>query len=265
LRKWRNGNNILGDVPTIFSNFNPRVPYLVQSTPETDFPLTSPPNVHGCGPILPVLPANTNEQPNDLPPTILFNLGSHTTYTKAETMEILAAFEILLSSHPTLHITWKYQPANAATATDTLTSLSSDIASRITQVAWLPQTPLKILTQPSTILYIHHGGSNSFHEALAAGVPQVLCPRWLDTYEFATRAEWLGVGIMGNKHAAPGLAGNELAEAIESVIGSGAKERFAMRAMEVRNGLGRDADGFHALEGGRKRAARLIIEEAGLV
>ncbi|KAI8936459.1 hypothetical protein NX059_006865 [Plenodomus lindquistii] len=264
LRTWRNHNNIPGDLTTIFSNFNPKVPYLVQSTPETDFPLTIPPNVHGCGPILPYFSVNENGLPEDLPPTILFNLGSHITYTETETIEVLSAFETLLSSHSTIHITWKYQSADPSASSNTLASLPSHISSRITQIPWLPQTPLTILTHPSTILSIHHGGSNSFHEALAAGVPQVICPRWLDTYEFATRAEWLGVGMIGNKSAAPGLIGKELAVAIESVIGDEWRERFAKRAKEVREGLKRDADGFGVLEGGRKRAARLVIEKAGL-
>lgn len=68
---------------------------------------------------------------------------------------------------------------------------------------------------------------------------------------------------MGNRGAAPGFAGKELAAAIESVIGDDEREKFMSRAKVVREGLERDADGFGVLEGGRKRAARLVIKEAG--
>jgi hypothetical protein len=70
---------------------------------------------------------------------------------------------------------------------------------------------------------------------------------------------------MGNRGVAPELVGTELAAAIESVIGHEGKEKFVKRAKEVRDGLESGVDGFDALEGGRKRAARLIIKEAGLV
>ena len=105
---------------------------------------------------------------------------------------------------------------------------------------------------------MHHGGANSFHEALAAGVPQVICPRWLDTYEFARRAEWLGVGVMGNERAAPGFEDRELAEAMGKVLGGEAGAQISMRVKEIKEGLG----GGAALEQGRKRAARLVIRSA---
>ena len=102
---------------------------------------------------------------------------------------------------------------------------------------------------------MHHGGANSFHEALAAGVPQVVCPRWLDTYEFARRAEWLGVGVMGNEKAAPDFEAVELAQAMEKVVGEEVGGLFSKRAEEIREGLGGDG----ALEQGRKRAAELVM------
>lgn len=103
---------------------------------------------------------------------------------------------------------------------------------------------------------MHHGGANSFHEALAAGVPQVVCLRWLDTYEFARRAEWLGVGVMGNEKAAPDFERIELAQAMEKVVGEEVGANFSKRVEEIREGLGGDA----ALEQGRKRAAEWVMK-----
>ena len=41
---------------------------------------------------------------------------------------------------------------------------------------------------------------------------------WLDTYDFAVRVEWLGIGVYGNRSVAPEVDSHELAKAITSVI-----------------------------------------------
>lgn len=40
---------------------------------------------------------------------------------------------------------------------------------------------------------------------------------WVDTYDYAIRAEWLGVGIWGNRRAAPAWRGEEVSQAILEV------------------------------------------------
>lgn len=56
--------------------------------------------------------------------------------------------------------------------------------------AWFPQ--------PSVVakadLFIHHGGNNSFCEALAFGVPSLVMPYCWDGHDNARRAEETGVG-----------------------------------------------------------------------
>lgn len=34
-----------------------------------------------------------------------------------------------------------------------------------------------------------------------AGIPQIVVPQWYDTYDYATRVEYLGIGVYGNKVA----------------------------------------------------------------
>lgn len=51
-----------------------------------------------------------------------------------------------------------------------------------------------------------------------AGVPQVILPVWWDTYDFAVRAEWLNIGIWGNRKAAPKVGGSEFGKALVKVI-----------------------------------------------
>lgn len=57
---------------------------------------------------------------------------------------------------------------------------------------------------------------------------------WCDTYDYAVRAEWLGVGIWGNRHAAPSWTGDEVARAVLTIISPGAEgERYRQRAREL--------------------------------
>jgi hypothetical protein len=44
---------------------------------------------------------------------------------------------------------------------------------------------------------------------------------WADLYEYATRAEYLGIGIWGNKEAAPHWTSGELTKAFLDVLDNG--------------------------------------------
>lgn len=51
---------------------------------------------------------------------------------------------------------------------------------------------------------------------------------WFDTYENASRAEYSGVGIYGNKASAPGIDGVEFGAVLYRLLGSG-KEAAAFK------------------------------------
>jgi MGT family glycosyltransferase len=59
--------------------------------------------------------------------------------------------------------------------------------------------------QPSLVkqcdLFIHHGGNNSFCEALVFGVPSVIMPYCWDGHDNATRCEEMGVGRRLDRYA----------------------------------------------------------------
>ena len=50
------------------------------------------------------------------------------------------------------------------------------------------------------------------------GVPHVVLPAWQDCYENAARAEWLGIGVYGNKTRAPNINDRELSNALLKVM-----------------------------------------------
>jgi UDP:flavonoid glycosyltransferase YjiC (YdhE family) len=46
----------------------------------------------------------------------------------------------------------------------------------------------------------------------------VILPVWWDTYEYAARAEWLGIGVRGNKGVAPGVEGVQFGNALKQAV-----------------------------------------------
>ena len=74
---------------------------------------------------------------------------------------------------------------------------------------------------------------------------------WVDLYDFACRAEWLGVGLWGNRLSAPTWKAGELTVAFQRLLGDG-EEAVAMRRRA--KGLG----AIYQNEPGRVRAAREI-------
>lgn len=59
----------------------------------------------------------------------------------------------------------------------------------------------------------------------STGTPQVVLPFWYDTYEYANRAEWLGIGIYGNRRSAPTVEALELGRALTRIVGDGEEAR----------------------------------------
>lgn len=259
LQRARNEAGIPGNLTTKFTNFRTDVQYLVPSTPATDYPLETPPNITGCGPIIPPFNPLSNTDPELAEwlcarPTLVVNMGSHVTYDAQQFREVKAALRACLRLRPDMQVLWKCQTVSPPLADE---EDEEDIGARIRILAWLPATPVAILAaSPSVLAYVHHGGSNSFHEAVAAGVPQVVCPVWLDTYDFASRAEFLGIGVCGNKTAAPGVQRDELATALARVVSwDGEGDAIRVRARVLAHDVG-------GADAGRNVAARLILDAA---
>jgi UDP:flavonoid glycosyltransferase YjiC (YdhE family) len=88
----------------------------------------------------------------------------------------------------------------------------------------------------------------------SAGVPQVVLPVWIDCFDFANRAEMLGIGLWGNKSTVPKNSASELGPAmIEVLLGS--------RSNVMRN-QARDLAEVCRREGeGRVIAARAVMQQ----
>lgn len=84
--------------------------------------------------------------------------------------------------------------------------------------SWFPQPSL--VAQSS--VFIHHGGNNSFCEALYFGVPSLVMPYCWDGHDNATRAEDTGVGRKLSRYE---WAEAQLIAAITSLAGDSAMEQ----------------------------------------
>lgn len=62
------------------------------------------------------------------------------------------------------------------------------------------------------------------------GVPQVIIAMWVDLYDYAARAEWLGVGIWGNRQVAPFWTGEEIGESVLKIISNTTGTSYRERA-----------------------------------
>ena len=135
---------------------------------------------------------------------------------------------------------------------------------------WLIPDPAAVLETGDVVLMVHHGGAGSFNEGLGSGVPAVVVPFWLDCYDYAVRAEWLGVGIWGTRKSAPVIDGEELGMAIIRATGDG-EEAVSMRekagvfkAMVQERGNGRDVAAKEIVDFMDKLEGKKNEEEQGL-
>ena len=56
------------------------------------------------------------------------------------------------------------------------------------------------------------------YETYSAGVPHVVLPVWADTYDYAPRVEFLGIGRWGSRKASPKCRADELGRVLNDVI-----------------------------------------------
>lgn len=118
---------------------------------------------------------------------------------------------------------------------------------------WIKPQPIAVLQHHNIVSAIHDGGANYFFESITSGLPQVVLPAWIDYFDFANRAEMLGVRKRGNKSARPRCTAMELGPILVDVIIGPNHGMYTKRAMELSRGCGTDI--------GRHRAVRLILGE----
>lgn len=156
---------------------------LVSSLPEIDFPLKVPDYVTPCGPMIkqasPVAEVDA-ELASWLAraPTVYINLGSICQLDESQALEMARAFKAVLSATarssfgpPALQIMWKlakqspYEVKEPGCAIYDL--LAQDFKLDIIRIyEWIKPDPISILQSGHIACSIHHGGANSYFEAV---------------------------------------------------------------------------------------------------
>ncbi|KAK0715076.1 glycosyltransferase family 1 protein [Lasiosphaeris hirsuta] len=234
--------------------YNPTVANL----PELEFPLsTIPANIIACGPMLrPATPIK--EADAGLAawlargPTLYINLGTHMFFDERFAVEMATAIRLLLDH---LMPKGRYPVHQPGCAVHDILGKEME-KERVLIVEWIEAEPTAVLEAGTVVCTVHHGGSNSFLESVSAGIPQVVLPFWMDTYDFARRAEILGIGRWGNRETEELCKGSELGGILIDVMVGGRSSFYARRANEL-------AELCRKSGGGRVVAARRILAEIG--
>ncbi|KAL4820097.1 hypothetical protein BDW67DRAFT_172886 [Aspergillus spinulosporus] len=233
----RHAEGITGPYPVMASLAKNQTPLLIASRPEIDFPCFLPDSIASCGPIL--RPCDPIEEgcPElaewlSRGPTVLVNLGSNVCFDRDQTSKFADGLRMLLDARPDVQVLWKLKPNRKVESAFWIPEAMEEIfdevlAGRVRIEEWLPVEPICILGSGQICCMVHHGGANSYNEAIQAGVPQIVLPVWFDTYDFAARVEYLGVGVWGSKTSAPAINGPELGKALLRVLHS--KESSTIR------------------------------------
>ncbi|KAJ4011013.1 hypothetical protein NW752_007449 [Fusarium irregulare] len=257
----------------------PNLPILVANSPDIDYPFSViPPQLTSCGPIVRAAPRLADVDPDlaewlSRGPTVYVNMGTHHKSNPTEAYEMARALNAVLekdeewgSTEKPLQVLWKIgrksdqKPCNAVEpdsylgewlwVTDTLHKFIKLDRARVTD--WLVAEPKSVLESKNIVCSVNHGGANSFHEGLCAGIPQVLLPAWTDCYDFANRVELLGIGRWGNKKAKPRWTEDELSEAILATL-------FGPESVEIQK-TAKEVASRHPEWEGRQKAADGILK-----
>ncbi|KAI0107761.1 hypothetical protein GGR51DRAFT_514983 [Nemania sp. FL0031] len=236
-------------------------PWLAQNMPGASIPLdVMPPNVTATSPII-FDPEPAAEQDPELvswlarAPTVLINLGSLFVYSEHHATTMALAIEELLAKTD-VQVLWKIDKEDTIPDNYTLPAQSAVGQGRLRITNWLTVSPASILATGHVVASVHHGGANCYHEAIAAGIPQVVIPMWLDCYNYAALAEDVGVGVYATRDTAPNWTVENLRDSFLRVVDGGDE---GLRMAEKAKGLGELA----REDPGRYMAAREIARLAG--
>lgn len=219
-----------------FSIYSPNITWISASHPSADFALsTIPSNVFPVGPIYLSTPRPEVQDPDlaewlTRKPTIYINLGTNFQYDELSAREMAKAIKTVFNSGADVQVLWKFSKRDGHDFDDSyLSDLQFErIFGTLRLEGWIDVDPTSLLGSGQVVVSVHHGGANLYHEAVAMGVTQLVLPMWADCYEYGTRVEWLGVGLVGNKGSAPNLNGEELGEKLVRMV-SGDQETVEMR------------------------------------
>ncbi|KAH9907429.1 UDP-Glycosyltransferase/glycogen phosphorylase [Xylariomycetidae sp. FL2044] len=249
----------LRDPINFFALHRPDVPWLSQTMPGASIPVdVVPQNVTCTGPMT-LSTGTVAEQDADLASwlvrrTVLVNLGSGFEFSEDRARAMADAIAALLQATD-VQVLWKIK--RETSYNDDFLEPLRPFVDRVRVVRWLAADPAALLESGHIVASVHHGGSGCYHEAIGAGVPQVVLPLWLDLYGFAQLVEYIGVGVWGCRELSPDWTAACLSAALLRAVPVSAESNdpFQTKARELRDRARKNP--------GRYIAAREIAKLAG--
>lgn len=149
---------------------------LATTVPEVNLPMDFiPPEISFYGPIVLETEPAAAHQDGELmtwlasseDKTILVNLGSVYHYSEIRAKLLAEALAKVLERAKGSKIVWKFRKEGEFDETAALKPLEPFIKQgRAQVVAWLEVDPSSLLESGHIDLFVHHGGGNSYHEAI---------------------------------------------------------------------------------------------------
>jgi hypothetical protein len=166
----------------LLRNRPPSLKILVSTLPELDFLAIVPEHVLPCGPIIRQAPPISESDPElqtwlAKGPTIYINLGSFCRLHEDQAVEIASAIQLVMKSFteqsgaPQLQVLWKLKKAGEYHVSEAGSKLHNALGKQmeadLVRIAdWIEAEPISILRSGHIVCSIHHGGANSFNEAI---------------------------------------------------------------------------------------------------
>lgn len=153
------------------------VKILVSTLPELDFPSIIPDHVLPCGPIVqtasPIAESDPElEQWLAAGPVIYINLGSICLLAEDQALRLAKALRCVLDRQDTPpRVLWKLKPYGDYKVTTTGSKIHDVLgpeidADQVRIVTWVQADPFSILQTGHILCSVHHGGANSYNEAV---------------------------------------------------------------------------------------------------
>ncbi|KAM0738576.1 hypothetical protein ACQRIT_006313 [Beauveria bassiana] len=93
----------------------------------------------------------------------------------------------------------------------------ADLPSCVRLTHWV-KDQVAIYSHPALRVFIHHGGGNSFNEAVHFGLPQLVLSQWFDTHEYGFCAEKFGLGFRSRRP--PRIEGADVEAKLRRMLGN---------------------------------------------
>lgn len=136
---------------------------------ETEFPLVLPENIGLYGPIvLDTAPVGLSDpglyQWLNRGETVLMCMGTHFQYTESQVKAVIEGFLSAMPHGSNTQFLWKLSDRSKFEGLIDEALRDQRVKDRVKIVDWLDADPASIMRHPNVVVWIHHGGANSYFE-----------------------------------------------------------------------------------------------------